>query len=128
MTTLRAEYENGSQSFVKQIDWLMSQGWIGIRRTRGDGQSVAPLAYSRPLLISHIFTTSPGDCFYRSFAFAYIERMLNATEPQLAVLKALSVLETTPSMLEQVGFQTLVFEDFYDAFASPSLIVRPSER
>ncbi|OSD03720.1 cysteine proteinase [Trametes coccinea BRFM310] len=93
MTTLRAEYENGSQSFVKQIDWLMGQGWIGIRRTRGD-----------------------GDCFYRSFAFAYIERMLNAPEPQLAVLKALSVLETTPSVLERVGFQTLVFEDFYEAF------------
>ena len=37
MLTLRAEYENGSQFFVKQIDWLMAQGWLGIRRTRGDG-------------------------------------------------------------------------------------------
>ncbi|KAI8972593.1 cysteine proteinase [Trametes punicea] len=94
MTTLRAEYENGSQSFVKQIDGLMSQGWIGIRRARGD-----------------------GDCFYRSLAFAYIERILNATEPALAVTSALSVLESTQPVLEQVGFQRLVFEDFYDAFA-----------
>ncbi|KAI0772483.1 cysteine proteinase [Trametes elegans] len=93
MTTLRAEYENGSQTFVKQIDWLMEQGWIGIRRTRGD-----------------------GDCFYRSLAFAYIERILNATEPALAVISAISVLESTQSKLEQVGFQSLVFEDFYDAF------------
>ena len=38
MLTLREEYENGSQYFVKQIDWLISQGWNGIRRTRGDGQ------------------------------------------------------------------------------------------
>ncbi|KAI0370907.1 cysteine proteinase [Pilatotrama ljubarskyi] len=93
MTTLRAEYENGSQTFVKQIDWLMNQGWIGIRRTRGD-----------------------GDCFYRSLAFAYIERILHATEPALAVSSAVSVLETTPPFLEQVGFQSMVFEDFYDAF------------
>ena len=38
MLSLREEYENGSQYFVKQIDWLMDKGWIGIRRTRGDGQ------------------------------------------------------------------------------------------
>ena len=38
MLALRAEYENGSQFFVKQIDWLMAQGWVGVRRTRGDGQ------------------------------------------------------------------------------------------
>ncbi|CDO70422.1 hypothetical protein BN946_scf184999.g63 [Trametes cinnabarina] len=94
MATLRAEYENGSQSFVKQIDWLMDQGWIGIRRTRGD-----------------------GDCFYRSLAFAYIEQILNATEPQLAALKALSILDQMPSQLKAVGFQELVFEDFHDAFA-----------
>ncbi|KAI0830110.1 cysteine proteinase [Trametes gibbosa] len=93
MASLRAEYENGSQIFVKQIDWLMNQGWAGIRRTRGD-----------------------GDCFYRSLAFAYIERIMHAEEPALAVISAISVLETTPPLLEQVGFQKLVFEDFYDDF------------
>ncbi|KAI0668900.1 peptidase C65 Otubain-domain-containing protein [Trametes maxima] len=95
MSTLRAEYENGSQTFVKQIDWLTAQGWIGIRRTRGD-----------------------GDCFYRSLAFAYIEHILNATEPALAVTTALSILETTQGLLEHVGFQRLVFEDFYEDFIS----------
>ncbi|OJT14251.1 Ubiquitin thioesterase otubain-like [Trametes pubescens] len=93
MTNLREEYENGSQTFVMQIDWLMKQGWVGIRRTRGD-----------------------GDCFYRSLAFAYIERILHATEPTMAVISAISVLETTESLLERVGFQKLVFEDFYDDF------------
>ena len=40
---LRAEYEGGSTSFVKKIDWLQKEcGFRGIRRTRGD-----------------------GDCFYR---------------------------------------------------------------
>ncbi|KAH9916247.1 cysteine proteinase, partial [Epithele typhae] len=94
MATLRAEYENGSQGFVKQIDWLMSQGWVGIRRTRGD-----------------------GDCFYRSLAFAYIESILNAPDTLLAATSALSVLEATLPQLEGVGFQRLVFEDFYDALA-----------
>ena len=32
---LRAEYERGSPSFVRQIDWLKDQGYIAIRRTRG---------------------------------------------------------------------------------------------
>lgn len=34
----------------------------------------------------------------------------------MAVISAISVLETTPSLLERVGFQKLVFEDFYDDF------------
>ena len=54
MLTLRAEYENGSQFFVKQIDWLINQGWIGIRRTRGDGSCRAtPACHVRFMLISH---------------------------------------------------------------------------
>ena len=42
LSALRAEYENGSGSFIKQIDFLKAQGYEGIRRSRGD-----------------------GDCFYR---------------------------------------------------------------
>lgn len=42
LSVLRAEYEGGSDSFVKQIDFLLAQGWEGVRRSRGD-----------------------GDCFYR---------------------------------------------------------------
>ena len=41
LTALRAEYE-GSDSFSKQIDFLIAKGYEGIRRSRGD-----------------------GDCFYR---------------------------------------------------------------
>lgn len=32
---LRAEYENGSPSFVQQIDWLEGKGFHAIKRTRG---------------------------------------------------------------------------------------------
>ncbi|KAI0696410.1 peptidase C65 Otubain-domain-containing protein [Cerioporus squamosus] len=82
MLTLREEYVNGSQYFVKQIDYLIAQGWIGIRRTRGDGQNI-----------------------------------LNASDTMLAATGALSVLEASQPQLEQVGFQRLVFEDFYDCLA-----------
>jgi len=95
MSVLRAEYENGSASFVKQIDWLTNNGFDSIRRTRGD-----------------------GDCFYRSIAFAYVERVLYAPEPEMAVATSISILESTLPMLEEAGFQRMVFEDFYDVLVS----------
>lgn len=91
LDVLREEYENGSQSFVKQIEYLQSQDFHGIRRTRGD-----------------------GDCFYRSLAFAYIERIVNSPDPSFAATQALSTLEGALPMLEDAGFQKIVVEDFYE--------------
>ncbi|PBK92611.1 cysteine proteinase [Armillaria gallica] len=103
ISALRAEYEGGSHEFVRQIDWLTANGYHYIRRTRGD-----------------------GDCFYRSVAFAYVERMLHALNPADAVEKGLAALKSTLPMLENVGFQKLVFEDFYDVLESLLLsIVKP---
>lgn len=42
IAALRAEYEGGSGSFIRQIDYLSNLGFLGVRRARGD-----------------------GDCFYR---------------------------------------------------------------
>ena len=36
MSALRSEYENGSPIFLKQIDWLTTNGYDSIRRTRGE--------------------------------------------------------------------------------------------
>ena len=36
MSALRSEYENGSAMFLKQIDWLVANGYNSIRRTRGE--------------------------------------------------------------------------------------------
>ncbi|KAF9074493.1 cysteine proteinase [Rhodocollybia butyracea] len=91
ISQLRAEYERGSPSFVQQINYLESQGYSSLRRTRGD-----------------------GDCFYRSVAFAYVEKLLHASDPSIAVASALSTLEATPQILESVGFEKMVFEDFYE--------------
>lgn len=95
ISELRAEYENGSPSFVQQINWLEEQGFHSIRRTRGD-----------------------GDCFYRSTAFAFVERLIHSPNPDVSVPHALATLHSTLPMLEKVGFQSLVYEDFYEALVS----------
>ncbi|EJD04980.1 cysteine proteinase [Fomitiporia mediterranea MF3/22] len=95
LSALRTEYENGSGSFVKQIDYLLSQGFGGIRRTRGD-----------------------GDCFYRSLAFAWVERLMNSPKQTLDVAKSLSMLDEKLLLLKAAGFQELVYEDFYDVLIS----------
>ncbi|KAG8787040.1 hypothetical protein FRC12_015962 [Ceratobasidium sp. 428] len=89
------EYAGANANVLRKIDWLQKHGgWLGIRRTRGD-----------------------GDCFYRSLAFAYVEKIITAPEPGLAVATSLSHLESTLPLLEQAGFQRIVFEDFYECFA-----------
>ncbi|GAB1525442.1 hypothetical protein RhiTH_008605 [Rhizoctonia solani] len=90
-----SEYDGPNANVLRKIDWLQKHGgWQAIRRTRGD-----------------------GDCFYRSLAFAYVEKILTAPEPGLAVATSLSHLESTLPLLERAGFQKIVFEDFYEAFA-----------
>ncbi|TFK47225.1 cysteine proteinase [Heliocybe sulcata] len=105
MAVLRAEYENGSASFVKQIDYLVAQSFTGIRRTRGD-----------------------GDCFYRSLAFRYVERILNSPDPAMSVGSAISTLDASLPMLEAAGFQPLVYEDFYETLgAIIKRVVQPDD-
>ncbi|KAI0821438.1 cysteine proteinase [Irpex lacteus] len=95
IVTLREEYERGSGNFVQQIDWLISKGFTHVRRTRGD-----------------------GDCFYRSLAFAWIERLLLSPSKDIAVATALSLLDSSLDVLKAAGFQDLVFEDFYDVLVN----------
>ncbi|KAJ1300728.1 hypothetical protein OPQ81_002372 [Rhizoctonia solani] len=89
-----SDYEGPNANVLRKIDWLQKHGgWKAIRRTRGD-----------------------GDCFYRSLAFAYVEKILTAPEPGLAVATSLSHLESTLPLLERAGFQKIVYEDFYEPF------------
>ncbi|KAI9430852.1 cysteine proteinase [Lactarius indigo] len=91
LTVLRAEYEGSSDSFVKQIDFLISKGYEGIRRSRGD-----------------------GDCFYRSLAFAYIERIFNTEDKIMAATKSISTLEAFLPKLREVGFDDMVIDESYE--------------
>jgi len=91
--TLRADYEGGSESFLKQFDFLKNQGWEGIRRSRGD-----------------------GDCFYRSLVFAYIERIFaqEAGKRKGAVEASISTFEAFLPKLREVGFENMVIDDSYE--------------
>jgi len=95
LSALREEYERGSGSFVAQIDYLEKQGFTGARRARGD-----------------------GDCFYRSFGYAWLERMIKSKNQTIDVAKALSLLESSLGTLNGAGFQELVYQDFYDVLSS----------
>ncbi|KAI0270606.1 cysteine proteinase [Gloeopeniophorella convolvens] len=95
---LRAEYERGSESFVRQIDALAAQGFEGVRRIRGD-----------------------GNCFYRAICFAYIERLFNARDKFLAVATTLSTLEAALPQLEAAGFHSMVIEE---CFETPRDLIR----
>jgi ubiquitin thioesterase protein OTUB1 len=76
--------EYTSQTFIAKIDWLVSKGWTGLRRSRGD-----------------------GDCFYRSMAFAYVERILQARDQAYAIATSLSIIENGLSNLKAVGFDPM---------------------
>ncbi|EIW76685.1 cysteine proteinase [Coniophora puteana RWD-64-598 SS2] len=95
MEVLRAEYENGSRTFVSQIDYLMNKGYRHIWRARGD-----------------------GDCFYRSLAYAFVLNMLDApqAEREIVVATALSQLQSCKPMLSQAGFEPIAYDMFYEAF------------
>lgn len=83
LSSLTSEYT--STQFIAKLNWLVSHGWTGLRRSRGD-----------------------GDCFYRSVAYAYVERILNAPDLPLAVATSLSRLEMRLSDLRAAGFEPLV--------------------
>ncbi|KAF8160863.1 peptidase C65 Otubain-domain-containing protein [Crassisporium funariophilum] len=95
MASLRTEYENGSALFLKQIDWLVANGYKSVRRTRGD-----------------------GDCFYRSLGFAYVEGLLNSQDQDWAVGSSLSSLSSANITLDNAGIEKMVYEDFYEEFTS----------
>lgn len=63
-----------------------------------------------------------------ALGFAFVEQILKAPENDIAVVTALSLLETTSSSLEAVGFHRIVFEDFYDVlYGLIKSIVQPDD-
>ncbi|THH30504.1 hypothetical protein EUX98_g3677 [Antrodiella citrinella] len=95
LSALREEYERGSATFLKQIDYLSGKAYTHFRRARGD-----------------------GDCFYRSLGFAWVESLMTSQEPDMEASMALSLLESSLDILAAAGFQKLVYEDFYDTLAN----------
>ncbi|CAE7052375.1 unnamed protein product [Rhizoctonia solani] len=82
LSELKEDYRNpGSDRSTiirRKINYLRFElGYTGLRRARGD-----------------------GNCFYRSFAFCYLEQILFADDRALAVISALEHLEIAQNLLE----------------------------
>lgn len=92
ISALSEEYE-GATTYLLKIKSLEEQGWKGIRRSRGD-----------------------GDCFYRSLAFCYVERLLN--ESTQKAKDTLDSLNNLLPLLYQANFQKDIVQDFFEPFVS----------
>ncbi|KDN50529.1 hypothetical protein RSAG8_01027, partial [Rhizoctonia solani AG-8 WAC10335] len=82
LSELKEDYRNpGSERSAvirRKINFLRFElGYTGLRRARGD-----------------------GNCFYRSFAFSYLEQIIFADDRALAVVGALEHLEIAQNLLE----------------------------
>lgn len=86
LDALKAEYESGSQVFVKKIESL-AQSYACMRRTRGD-----------------------GNCFFRSFIFSYLEHLLSSKD-SLQTQQFTEQIRSCDRKLKQAGYQELVYED-----------------
>ncbi|KAL8291502.1 hypothetical protein RQP46_002480 [Phenoliferia psychrophenolica] len=106
IASLADEYE-GAPTFLAKIAGLGQDGWTGVRRLRGD-----------------------GDCFYRAFAFAYVERLLK--ESPAAAKTALDKVESLLPLLDQANYAKDIYDDFYDPLRvlltslSPTSTSRPT--
>ncbi|KAJ8547768.1 hypothetical protein K7X08_011354 [Anisodus acutangulus] len=91
LSSLHAEYQSGSPILLQKIKVLGEQ-CAAIRRTRGD-----------------------GNCFFRSFMFAYLEHILNSQD-QAEVQRVKSNIEECKKTLLSLGYAEFTFEDFFALF------------
>ncbi|ORY72930.1 peptidase C65 Otubain-domain-containing protein [Leucosporidium creatinivorum] len=98
---LSDEYKN--ETFLAKIASLQRDSWTGLRRLRGD-----------------------GDCFYRAFAFSYLERLIPL--PPSAAQLALAKVESLLPLLDQAGFQKDIYDDFYEPLRDLLLALGPDSK
>jgi ubiquitin thioesterase protein OTUB1 len=131
MSSLRSEYENGSVTFLDQIDWLIANGYGSIRRTRGEAPfHLTEMTATEPQIAKQVMGTAfidvRGFSYHlciptltpQALGFAYVEGLLRSTDQEIAVAKSLSFLSSTNETLHDAGIEKLVYEDFYTEFAS----------
>ncbi|RIA91535.1 peptidase C65 Otubain-domain-containing protein [Glomus cerebriforme] len=89
ISKLYQQYEQDSEIYrIKIVN--LAEKHSGIRRCRSDGNS-----------------------FYRAFAFAWFERIMNSSNKRRCQ-SALNSLAATNSLLNSAGYVTLVYEDAYN--------------
>ncbi|EPS64204.1 ubiquitin thioesterase otubain-like protein, partial [Genlisea aurea] len=98
LSSLEAEYTSGNIVFVKKIKAL-GETYGSIRRARGD-----------------------GNCFFRSFMFAYFEHILKTKERAEVDRIRVNVEQCRRTLLD-LGYAELTFEDFFELFLEQLEIV-----
>lgn len=102
LSSLKAEYLSGSSVFVRKITQMEST-YCSMRRTRGD-----------------------GNCFFRSFIFAYLEGLLlNSNSEELNRFE--QCLSGWKEKLLCAGFQELVFSDAMELLQEQVTAIRRSD-
>lgn len=91
LSSLAAEYQSGSPILLEKIKVLCEE-FASIRRTRGD-----------------------GNCFFRSFMFSYLERILESQD-QEEVHRITANVENCRRTLQSLGYADFTFEDFFTLF------------
>ncbi|PIN25636.1 ubiquitin hydrolase [Handroanthus impetiginosus] len=91
LLTLAAEYQSGSPILQEKIK-VLSEQYAAIRRTRGD-----------------------GNCFFRSFMFAYLEHILESQD-RAEVDRIKVNVEQCRKTLLSLGYAEFTFEDFFALF------------
>ncbi|PKA53899.1 Ubiquitin thioesterase otubain-like [Apostasia shenzhenica] len=91
LSALEAEFESGDPILKEKIR-LLGEQYAALRRTRGD-----------------------GNCFFRSFMFAYLEHILvtkDADEVERITRKVIQCRLT----LQSLGYTEFTYEDFFNIF------------
>ncbi|CAN0923615.1 OVARIAN TUMOR DOMAIN-containing deubiquitinating enzyme 1 [Linum grandiflorum] len=91
LSALAAEYQSGNAILQQKIQ-ILSDQYVAIRRTRGD-----------------------GNCFFRGFMFAYLEHILQTQDRKEADRVKVNVEECRKT-LQSLGYADFTFEDFFALF------------
>ncbi|GER55340.1 ubiquitin thioesterase otubain-like [Striga asiatica] len=91
LSSLSAEYSSGNSILLEKIKVLTEQ-YAAIRRARGD-----------------------GNCFFRSFMFAYLEHILESQD-RAEVDRVTANVEECRKTLLSLGYAEFTFEDFFALF------------
>lgn len=92
LSSLEAEYISGGSPILLEKIKILSEQYVAIRRTRGD-----------------------GNCFFRGFMFAYLEYILESQD-QAEVRRITANVEECRRTLINLGYAEFTFEDFFSLF------------
>ncbi|TEB22481.1 cysteine proteinase [Coprinellus micaceus] len=115
ISALREEYENGSQLFLSQIDWLVKQGYTHFRRAKG---KYLRKCNPRMHLTTHLLQAMEIAFIDVTVAFAYLDQLIQSplVEREPKVGMSLSLLSSTREDILNAGAQAIVVDDAYEEF------------